>query len=175
MSPAGQDTAWALEPQTAQHAGAMFALLSDPDLYEFLDQQPPANEAALHARFTRLQTRLSPDGSQHWLNWVIRLADGRLAGYVQATVYPDHSANIAYVLGRDFWGQGLALAATRGMLDMLTRDYRVQLAFATVDKRNARSLRLLQRLDFALETDDMPPHAAPQPGDAVLTRMLQPA
>jgi RimJ/RimL family protein N-acetyltransferase len=161
-----------LEPQTALHAPAMYALLRDPALYEFLDQGPPASEAALLARFTRLQTRRSPDGSQHWLNWVVRLADDRLAGHVQATVYPDQSAHIAYVLGHAFWGRGIALEATRRLLDELRRGYPVRQAFATVDRRNARSLRLLQRLGFAILVDNWPPHAAPQPGDAVLARTL---
>ena len=161
-----------LEPQTARHAPAMYALLRDPALYEFLDQAPPASEAALRERFTRLQTRRSPDGSQHWLNWVIRLADGRLAGYVQATVYPDHTANIAYVLGHAFWGRGIALEATRCLLDELPRGDKVRQAFATVDQRNARSLRLLRRLGFTRLVDNWPLHAAPQPGDAVLARTL---
>jgi ribosomal-protein-alanine N-acetyltransferase len=33
-----------LEPQTAQHADAMFAVLCDPAIYEFENEPPPSVE-----------------------------------------------------------------------------------------------------------------------------------
>ncbi len=132
----------------------------------------------MRERFARLASRRSPDGNQRWLNWVIRLQDGLangdLAGYVQATVYADDSANIAYVLGNAFTGRGLARQATAQMLDMLAHQHAVQLAFATVDERNTRSLRLLHALGF-LETsaNGLSGHPTPQPGDVLLTRPLR--
>lgn len=167
-----------LEPQAAQHAAAMFPLLADTTLYAYVDQPPPASEAALRERFARLESRQSPDGSQQWLNWVIRLQNGLpngdLAGYVQATVYADASANIAYVLGSAFMGRGLARQAVVQMLDMLANQHAVQLAFATVDERNTRSLRLLHALGFAeANATGLSGHPTPQPGDVLLTRPLR--
>src|SRR5437667_5106706 len=86
-----------LEPQFAAHAREMFALLSDPAIYEF-ENAPPSSEEALATRFRKLETRQSPDGSQGWLNWVIRMPSGGLAGYVQATVFGNGAALIAYEL-----------------------------------------------------------------------------
>src|SRR5262245_56366218 len=80
-----------LEPQVAAHADAMFAVLSDPAIYEH-ENAPPASADALRDRYRKLETRRSGDGRQEWLNWVVRLADGELTGYVQATVYPDEHA-----------------------------------------------------------------------------------
>ena len=86
-----------LEPQTAAHAEEMFAVLSDPAIYEYENAPPPSLEW-LRARFARLESRLSASGREQWLNWVIRLPSSELIGYVQATVDPSGRAAIAYEL-----------------------------------------------------------------------------
>src|SRR3569832_2455 len=88
-----------LEQQMASQAEAMFDVLSDPAFYEY-ENVPPTSAEALRARFTRRESRVSPDGSQQWLNWVVRLRTGELAGYVQATVHANGRAAVANVLGR---------------------------------------------------------------------------
>src|SRR5436190_13512314 len=105
-----------LEPQLASHAAELYAVISDPSLYEFIDAKEPKNEAALCERLLKLESRVSPDGTEHWLNWVVRNVSGELVGYVQATVTPDHSAEIAYVLGRTYWHKGYAYAACAAMI-----------------------------------------------------------
>ena len=64
-----------LEPQAVEHAAEMFQVLSDPAIYEF-ENSPPQSSAWLEERFKKLESRASPDGMQHWLNWVIRLPTG---------------------------------------------------------------------------------------------------
>ena len=91
-----------LEPQLAVHAAQMFEVLSDPAIYEF-ENTPPVSAASLAERFARLESRVSPDRTEQWLNWVIRLPTGALAGYVQATIAADGTAHIAYELGSAFW------------------------------------------------------------------------
>jgi RimJ/RimL family protein N-acetyltransferase len=137
-----------LEPQTAEHAPEMFAVLCDPAIYEH-ENQPPPSVDRVRERFLALESRCSPDGNQHWLNWVIRLSSGRLAGYVQATVYPDARAAIAYVLESTFWGRGLARRAAEAMIEELADHYGVQILSAVLKRDNVRSLRLLERLGFA--------------------------
>jgi hypothetical protein len=66
-----------LEPQTAAHANEMFVVLSDPAIYEYENKPPPSLEW-LRVRFAKLETRLSADGHEQWLNWVIRLATSEL-------------------------------------------------------------------------------------------------
>jgi RimJ/RimL family protein N-acetyltransferase len=138
-----------LEPQLASHAPEMFVVLSDPAIYEF-ENEPPQSLEGLQLRFTQLETRLSPSGREQWLNWVIRLPTGPLAGYVQATVLPDHSATIAYELTSAFWGKGLARTAVQAMLDELATRYAVHHFSAVLKQANFRSNRLLQRLGFVM-------------------------
>jgi RimJ/RimL family protein N-acetyltransferase len=136
-----------LEPQFASHAPVLFEVLSDPAIYEFENEPPPSLDF-LRQRLRRLESRLSPDGRQQWLNWVVRLHSGDVAGYVQATVHADGRAALAYVLGSRWWGQGVASRSVRAMIGEL-RDYHgAGDCYAILKSANARSHRLLQRLAF---------------------------
>jgi ribosomal-protein-alanine N-acetyltransferase len=136
-----------LEPQAAEHAAEMFRVLSDPAIYEF-ENSPPPSLAWLEERFKRLEVRVSPGGAKQWLNWVIRLPTGALAGYVQATITRDGAALIAYELASRFWRQGIGSAAVRAMLRELTETYGVRTFVAELKERNHRSAALLNSMGF---------------------------
>ena len=143
----------ALEPLVAAHAEAMFEVLSDPAIYAF-ENAPPASLQWLHERYAKLETRLSADGREQWLNWVLRVRGGALIGYVQATIEADASAWIAYESASAFWGRGLAGEAVQAMIDELASHYGVHTLRAMFKRANVRSLRLLQRLQFAPAPDE---------------------
>jgi len=138
-----------LEPQTAAHADDMFVVLGDPAIYEF-ENEPPRSLEWLRQRFTKLESRQSADGGEQWLNWVIRVPGCGLIGYVQATLRRDGSATIAYELASAYWGRGFASEALRAMIDELFARYDVRELSAVLKGANGRSLRLLERLGFAL-------------------------
>lgn len=144
-----------LEPQCAAHAQEMFDVLNDAAVYTYLDDAPPQSAALLRERFARLESRRSADGREHWLNWAIRLDAGELAGFVQATVCEGGLGWIAFVIGREFWGRGVAQRAARAVLDEGSRRYAVSHWLATADQRNQRSIRLLARLGFTPAPVDM--------------------
>jgi ribosomal-protein-alanine N-acetyltransferase len=149
-----------IEPQLAAHAAELFAAISDPALYLYIDGGAPESEELLCARLLRLESRLSPDGTEHWLNWIVRTATGQLAGYVQATVTPDGSAEIAYVLGRAHWRQGYGYAACTAMIRELRATYGVTRVTATLDPANAASVALVRRLGLGLVWEDVPGNEA---------------
>lgn len=140
-----------LEPQVAAHADALFPILCDPALYEY-ENDPPASLEALRERFARLEARKSPDGNEHWLNWVLHLPGTGPIGFIQATVHADGRAAIAYVLGSPYWGRGLAGRAVEAMLAELAESYAVTRYSASLKRPNLRSLRLLERLGFSPAT-----------------------
>lgn len=143
-----------LEPQVAAHAGAMFDVLCDPAIYEH-ENEPPSSLEWLRTRFARLESRLSADGSQRWLNWVVFLRSADPIGYVQATVYASRRADIAYVLNSRYWGRGLATAAVNLMIAELVTSYRVETLSAVLKQTNLRSKRLLERIGFALASQSL--------------------
>ncbi len=136
-----------LEPQVAAHAPAMFAVLSDPAIYEF-ENAPPASPEALRERFERLEARQSPDGSEQWLNWVVRLPGGELAGYVQATVIGGGVSLVAYELASRFWRRGIGSSAVRAVEKELASRYGVRTLAAVLKAANFRSRALLSHLGF---------------------------
>jgi ribosomal-protein-alanine N-acetyltransferase len=140
-----------LEPQLAAHADEMFAVLGDPAIYT-VENAPPASLEWLRERYARLESRRSPDGSEIWLNWVVRLRSAPvLAGYVQATVRPDaRAAALAYEFASAYWGRGLARESTEAVIRELGVHYGVTRLTAVAKQANRRSLALLQRLGFAL-------------------------
>ena len=135
-----------LEPLVPDHAEAMFEVLSDPELY--LDHPPPPSVEHLRDVYAGVESRLSPDGHQVWLNWVVRRPGQPLLGYVQATVLRDHTAWVGYVFSARHWGQGHATKAGRAILEHVARDYGVLRFLASVEAPNQRSIRLLERLGF---------------------------
>jgi RimJ/RimL family protein N-acetyltransferase len=125
----------------------MFAVLSDPAIYEY-ENAPPPSVQWLRQRYAKLESRRSADGREQWLNWVIRLPASGLIGYVQATLYPDGRAAIAYELSSRYWGRGLAREAVAAMIGELVENYGANTLSAVFKAKNQRSLRLLERLGF---------------------------
>ena len=126
-----------LEPLVAGHAEAMFPLLSDAALYRWIDEAPPADVAHLRARYARLETRVSADGRQHWLNWVVRRPGQPPLGYLQATVLEDGSAWVAYLLGSAHQGRASRRGRPRRCSRTSKTAYGATCLLANVEAENA--------------------------------------
>jgi RimJ/RimL family protein N-acetyltransferase len=157
-----------LEPQTAAHAEEMFAVLSDPAIYEYENEPPPSLES-LRARFTRLESRLSANGKEQWLNWVI-LPTSELIGYVHATVDPTDRAAIAYELSSAYWGRGLTRQAVQAMISELGQRYQIRELTAVFKRKNLRSMRLLERLGFTPASVERHRKHQVEPGELLIQR-----
>jgi RimJ/RimL family protein N-acetyltransferase len=138
-----------LEPLCQQHAHGLFVALSDPRLYSFIPQNPPASLSDLQTRYKVLEKRYSPAGKELWLNWAIKIRDrDSYIGTVQATIYLNRIARLAYMLSADFWGKGYATEACLKVIEVLFSNNEVNQIIAEVDTRNEASYRLLERLSF---------------------------
>lgn len=138
------------EPLAEHHAAALFDELGDARLYTYIPEDPPVSPAALAARYARLAAG-SPDPVEIWRNWV--MFDGaRPIGTLQASVFADHRAMIAYMVLPRHWRQGYAAEGVRWMLDEVVERDRAETAEAFIDTRNRASLALVQRLGFTLRT-----------------------
>jgi RimJ/RimL family protein N-acetyltransferase len=152
----------------------MFVVLGDPAIYEF-ENEPPPSEAWLAQRFAKLESRASADGDEQWLNWVVRLPGGSLAGYVQATVLLSGEALIAYVLASRFWRRGIGSAAVAAMLHELQTRYGVHSCLAVLKKANYRSLALLKHLGFTQATHERSASAGAEPDEVVMVKRVGPS
>src|SRR5712691_387833 len=167
-----QTASLTLEPQAATHAEEMFAVLGDPAIYEFENEPPPSLEW-LRTRFTKLESRLSADGQEQWLNWVIRVPTSELVGYAQATVRPDGHAAIAYELSRAYWGRGLARQAVQAMISELVEHYQVRRLSAVLKRGNLRSMRLVEHLGFSLASPEEHAKQRVETGEVLMRRNIQ--
>ena len=108
----------------------MAVVLGDPALYRFTGGEPQTLDE-LRRRYAAQVGGTSPDGTERWLNWIVRLApdDDRpgaasepapAIGFVQATVIDDgRSADIAWVIGVPWQGQGHAVEAAAALVAWL--------------------------------------------------------
>ena len=145
-------------------------LLTEPQLYDYLDEIAPESVSALRAKLARSESRKSPDGQEHWLNWTIRDEEGNAAGIVQTTIYPNGEANVAYILGRNYWGKGVAFSAVQQMLNLVEAEFEVRKFLITVDRKNERSIKLAQKLGFTSAPAEQAESRAVASGDLLFTK-----
>lgn len=136
-----------LEPLTAWHGEGLFPLLRDPMMYSYIPGEPPISGGEVMKRFERLETRLSPDETELWLNWAVRLLSAGYVGMVEATVREDGTALTAWRIFTPHQRQGLGREAVQLMLEHLKAIGVVE-ARAFVDTRNAASIRLAEAAGF---------------------------
>jgi RimJ/RimL family protein N-acetyltransferase len=140
-----------LEPLRVEHAHEMAPLLNDPGLHAFIGGAP-ASLPQLQERYRRQATGRSSDGSQHWLNWIVRRReDGQAVGTVQATVTESQDgdvAEVAWVIATAFQGRGYAREAAQAMVAWLQEQH-VRTIQAHVHPQNAASQRVAGAVGLA--------------------------
>ncbi len=116
------DPSLTLEPLRVSHAAEMSPVLADPILYEFTGGEPPSLET-LRQRYVRQSRGMSPDGTEAWLNWIIRVVDTRTAvGFVQASIRVETvpvTASLAWLIDPTHQGRGYARRASSLVIDAL--------------------------------------------------------
>lgn len=137
-----------LEPLLGSHAPALFALLQEPRLYQWIPVLPPRSCDTLRQRWEALSVRsVRAEGLS--LGWAVRRAsDGRYLGKCDAEVRPDNVAsNVGYILGLPFWGQGYATELVRALASHLEQ-HGVSEQRALVTLGNGASERVLSKAGF---------------------------
>jgi RimJ/RimL family protein N-acetyltransferase len=143
-----------LVPLRPDDADEMAVVLGDPALYEFTGGEPPT-VADLRRRYVAQAGGQSPDGTEIWHNWIVRLADGAptagstAMGVVQATVTDNgRAADVAWVLGVPWQGLGYATEAAIAMVDWLVT-HGVRSVTAHIHPDHEASAGVARRLGLA--------------------------
>ncbi len=136
-----------LEPADAD---ALFACRADREVLEHTSVDEPTPELVAD-HIARVQ-RAYAQGTSCQLA-VTLASDGRLIGTCGFTNWSlaHESAEIAYDLGRPYWGQGFASQAVAAALRWAFEEARFRRVHAVVMTSNDRSVRLLERAGFARE------------------------
>jgi len=140
-----------LEPLRPEHADEMAPLLDHVELHTFIGGEP-ATRDELRGRYTRQVVGRSPDGSQRWLNWLVRRRDsGQAVGTTQATVSEQDgglTADVAWVIGASQQRQGYAQEAAKLMVGWL-RHQGVEIVVAHVHPHHQASVAVARAVGLA--------------------------
>jgi RimJ/RimL family protein N-acetyltransferase len=145
-----------LEPLRVDHAEEMAPLLEDPELYAFTGGHPPTADE-LRGRYRRQALGRSEDGSQRWLNWIVRLHEGGQAiGTMQATITAQGDgsvAAVAWVIAPRHQRRGYAREAALAMAAWLAQQGGPVLV-ADIHPRHDRSVGVARALGLT-PTDEV--------------------
>lgn len=133
-----------LRPLTAADRDALYAIYAEPEVSERLITQPKSMEE-FRLPFDQMLELSSTLGM-----WVIVHRDedriiGR-CGFYPLSEPPVGTPELAYLLSRACWGQGLATEAARGCLDYSFFRQKWSKVVAMVRVGNSASLRVLTKL-----------------------------
>ena len=138
-----------IEPLREVHAALLFDQLADLSIYQYMQERPKADVAALAKRYARLEQGAPPGCGELWLNWLVTDDKSKqILGTIQATLYPQAIAEIGYAFIPKHWGKGYASTSLRWMVACLQQRWGMVRVNAQVDQRNIGSWKALERAGF---------------------------
>jgi RimJ/RimL family protein N-acetyltransferase len=90
---------------------------------------------------------------------------------VQATVFQDRTAYVAYELNSQHWRQGIGSSTIRAVLQELLDQYGVATFIAVLKARNYRSEALLRKLGFVPASAEQTAQHRDEPDELVLVKL----
>ena len=153
------------------HAAELQYALCDPRVYACINASCPT-PAELEASFARKEAGAPACRSDEcWLDYTVRLIGSGVAlGRLEASVIGER-AELAYLFGPGFWGQGYASEGLVWLHDVLRGSHDVSEFWATVEPANIRSIRLLEGTGYSEAAPGTRPHITSyNPGDRVFRR-----
>jgi RimJ/RimL family protein N-acetyltransferase len=170
-----------IEQLALTHVASLAPALCDARVYDYVQGSWPENADALTQKFERLLSgpvRRAPDNSvlpkqnkQLWWNYsVFRQGDNAGIGRLEATIVGAH-AEIAYLLGYEYWQQGYGGEAVQWLLQAL-QSAGLRTVYATIYPSNVASEALLKKLGFDEIFSGWPELYSLDEGDRVFRKKL---
>jgi RimJ/RimL family protein N-acetyltransferase len=133
-----------LRPLSQEDASALQLVLDDPDVWRYF----PRTEVPTLAR-----TKTYIEGQHaHWDeygfgHWAIDAIDEGLIGWCGLQFLPDtEETEVAYCLGKAYWGKGFATEAARASLNFGTTNLRIKEIVGLTHVENQASQHVLQKI-----------------------------
>ncbi|MEK8034450.1 GNAT family N-acetyltransferase [Ideonella sp. DXS29W] len=139
---------WRLRRSTVADAQAVFDVAHDPEVMRYMDWPAHRSVADARAYLEGVAGRWVAGSEYHWV--IEPRSGGPLVGCI-ATRVQGHAADFGYFVARAAWGQGVATAAGRLLVDWLERQPSVLRIWATTDADNLASARVLEKLGLQKE------------------------
>lgn len=132
-----------------EDVSAFHRICSDPQVMEFVGDGQPWSLETTRQFIIRANRSLKENGFCQWP--VIHKASAMLIGFC-GFVSSEGDTEIGWRLAPEFWGQGLATEAARVSLEHGFRELSFQRVIATVQSKNAASIRVIKKLDMQHES-----------------------
>ncbi|MBW4631432.1 MAG: GNAT family N-acetyltransferase [Iphinoe sp. HA4291-MV1] len=139
-----------LEKVTEHHAQLLCSHLSNPRLYEYLeDNIPTLLELKQKFKFAALEK--SPDNNtMTWLKWVAVLPQQQYVGVVEIGIFDDAYAEIGFMTFVDFQNLGYAPVYCSRAIALARKRFDFPALYASVNEQNYASRKVVEKLGFEL-------------------------
>jgi len=138
-----------LRPLSRGDSAAMFRIRSDPETMRFWDW-PAAKDAGVVADTVAAQIDDMEAGRA--IYWAVCLEDAAIGCCDLSEIDRHHArAEMGYVFGRPYWGNGFAQEAMKAIVDYAFGTLGLERLYARIHAKNEASRRLLTRLGFSYE------------------------
>jgi [ribosomal protein S5]-alanine N-acetyltransferase len=140
-----------LRPMVESDIDALFAIFSNPEVMRYWSFTPLTTRDEAAALLSDTHERFKAHSLLKW-GVALRETDALIGTATLINFdFTNHRAEIGYVLGRAFWGNGYISEALHALLDFAFAELEMHRIEADVDPRNAASIRTLERLGFQRE------------------------
>ena len=131
-----------IEPLRAEHLPELATQLRQPLVYEHIGGTPSLPDFVLD-RERALAGPGEAAPSEHWLNFLVReRASRQMLGRLEATLH-DSIAEVAFLFGPNYWGEGYASEALAWLHAEIQGSYGIANFWATTVPENSRCQALL--------------------------------
>ena len=135
-----------------QDLDALWALYCDPDITRFIPDAPRSHAEA------REELEWHMHGHPHYPElglWAtIHKETGQFigrCGLLPWTIDGQREVEVAYTIAREYWGQGLATEAARGILEYGFAQLHLSRLICLIDPENVASQKVAEKIGMSLE------------------------
>jgi RimJ/RimL family protein N-acetyltransferase len=138
-----------LRPWTLQDVNALFTLLQEDNLLRYFPRPTPPPIEKVEKYITHHLRHWEERGYGHWA--VVTRAEHKLIGWNGLEFLPETSeTEVAYLLSKSFWGQGLATEAAQAALRFGFEKCWLKKIIGLVHPENIASRRVLEKCGLRL-------------------------
>jgi [ribosomal protein S5]-alanine N-acetyltransferase len=139
-----------LEKVTEQHAEILYSYISNPHLYEYVEEQIPTFiEVKQKFKFAALEK--SPDNeTMIWLKWVAITPQNQHVGVVEIGIFDDQYAEIGFMTFVGFQKRGYANIYNSLAIAETQQRFNISTLHASVNEYNIASRKVVEKLGFLL-------------------------
>jgi RimJ/RimL family protein N-acetyltransferase len=130
---------------------AVHAYRSDPQVTRLMFFGPDTIEDTREYLSSMVEAQ-SADPRRVWELAVVRVRDSRVIGGCDLTLDESHQADLGYILSREAWGRGYGTEIARALVERSFSDLGVRRIFATCDRENEASRRVLIKAGLRFES-----------------------